>query len=319
MKKKIIKGGFLLIFFLLFLLKSKNILDPSQAFIKKNPIVNKIGFADLISKEKSEIIILGDIMLGRSVMEKSLEKKNPSYPFEKVKERLAQADLVVANLENPITKDCQIHRGGFTFCAPVEMLEGLKESGIRVVGLANNHVNNYGQKGVQETQKFLKDKQIEWVGLNNLAIKEINGTNFGFLAFDNTISRIKDSDYELIKMADEKVDVLLIMVHWGVEYQAVANKEQRLIAEKIIEKGGDLIVGSHPHWVQNVEEIKGKKVFYSLGNFVFDQAWSEETKKGMAVKLLFEGKELVETEEMPVYMKNLGQPEWVKVEKDQLL
>jgi iron only hydrogenase large subunit-like protein len=163
-----------------------------------------------------------------------------------------------------------------------------------------------------EFANLLKEKEIEWVGLDNLVIKEINGTKFGFLAFDNTISRVKDNDYELVKMADEKVDVHLVMVHWGVEYQAIANKEQRLIAEKIIDSGGDLIIGSHPHWVQNVEEIKGKKVFYSLGNFVFDQAWSEETKKGMAVKLLFEGKELVETEEMPVYMKNLGQPEWVE-------
>ncbi len=81
-----------------------------------------------------------------------------------------------------------------------------------------------------------------------------------------------------------------------------------MAAHKMIENGADVIIGHHPHWVQNYEEINGKPVYYSLGNFIFDQAWSEETKKGLLLKITFEGKDIINKEEFKTYTPKIGQP-----------
>jgi poly-gamma-glutamate synthesis protein (capsule biosynthesis protein) len=102
-------------------------------------------------------------------------------------------------------------------------------------------------------------------------------------------------------------------MHWGVEYQEKALPGVRGLAKEIIEYGADLIVGHHPHWVQDWEFIDGKPVFYSLGNFVFDQMWSEKTKKGLAVVLTYESNgNLADYKLLPTYMFSWSQPEFVE-------
>jgi len=224
---------------------------------------------------------------------------------------LKTADITFGNLENPIIKNCPISNGGFTFCSSPEMISGLTFSGVDIVNLANNHTKNYGDNGLVQTQDYLQKEKIDYVGVNNLIIKNVNQTNFGFLGFDFVGKNPSDSDYELIKNSKSQVDVLIIMVHWGNEYVAKSNNIQKEIAKNIISNGGDVIMGGHPHWVQEMEYIDGKLVFYSLGNFVFDQSWSEETKKGLVVRLNYQGKNLLGIDQMPIYMENFGQPEWV--------
>lgn len=239
-----------------------------------------------VFQHKVEVILTGDVMLGRSVMSVSLKSKNdPNYPFEKVGETLKSADLTFINLENPIIEDCPFTNSGFTFCTDPKMISGLKFAGIDVATLANNHTQNYGEEGLKKTSNFLEENDIKVVGMDNLVIQTKKETKFGFLGFDFTLKNIKQSDLDLVKDSKGKVDVLIVSVHWGEEYQARANKVQREIAKKLVEAGADIVVGHHPHWVQDEEEINGKPVYYSLGNLVFDQMWSEETKKGMIVRL----------------------------------
>jgi poly-gamma-glutamate capsule biosynthesis protein CapA/YwtB (metallophosphatase superfamily) len=271
--------------------------------------------------KEATIYLLGDIMLGRTVMTTSQDKNDFVYPFQKVKNELNIADLIFANLENPLVSNCPRHFDGLKFCADPQMIEGLKEANVSVVTIANNHTRNYGQSGYDETRKILSENGIEYVGDNNLVIEEINDTKFGFIGFDFLTNVPTEQDYQLIKDSDSKVDVLIVGVHWGAEYKNSANKYQIEYAKKMVESGADVIAGHHPHWVQNIEYIEGlpssdgsiesKPVYYSLGNFVFDQMWSEETKKGMAVKLTFEGKKLVKEEKLQVYIKERGQPEFV--------
>lgn len=141
---------------------------------------------------------------------------------------------------------------------------------------------------------------------------EKNGTKFGFLGFDFLDNLPKDSDYQLIKDSKKNVDVLIVMVHWGVEYMPQPTEGQRLIANKLIKAGADVISGNHSHWVQSIDYIDGKPVYYSLGNFVFDQSWSEETKKGLVIQLTYQNNNLVNTEKLPIYMKSLAQPGWTQ-------
>lgn len=308
-------GLILVLVLLIFLIKKTNIVLVPEKIFSENKVVSEIkkviGFGELLSNQKTEIIITGDVMLGRSVMATSLTKKDFNYPFLWVAEVLKNADLTFVNLETPIIKDCPVTNDGMIFCTDPRMISGLNLAGVDVANLANNHTRNHGNDGLIQTQDYLKNNGIDYVGINNLAIKEINKTKFGFLGFDFLSNSPKESDYELIKQSKEKVDVLIVMTHWGVEYRAEANQTQKNMAKKIIESGADLIAGTHPHWVQNVEYINEKPVFYSLGNFVFDQSWSEETKKGLAIKLKYQGNKLIETEKMPIYMKNFSQPNWV--------
>ena len=133
--------------------------------------------------------------------------------------------------------------------------------------------------------------------------------NLVFLAFDYTISKNNlDHDLELIKTSDPQIDILIVMPHWGEEYKDIANKFQVDAAHRMIENGADIIVGSHPHWVQNYEEYLGKLVYYSLGNFIFDQSWSEETKKGLVVKMTFDEDKITKREEFKTYTPQKGQP-----------
>lgn len=283
----------------------------------EKPITNKEGIVGSsitqIFNKNIEVILTGDIMLGRSVTITSLDtNKDPIYPFRKVGETLKEADLVFGNLESPLVEDCPRIAHGFTLCADPKMVEGLQYADINVVSLANNHTLNFGQKGFEDTKKILTVAGIESVGYGNLVIKDIKGTKFGFLGFDFTVKVPTESDWKLVKESDSKVDVLIVGVHWGDEYQAKANKNQRVWARKFIENGADIIVGHHPHWVEDSEVIEGKPVYYSLGNFVFDQMWSEETKKGLIVKLTFKDGVITKEEKLPTYIPSLGQPEFVK-------
>ena len=269
------------------------------------------------------LILGGDVMLGRTVMTKSLDEGNTNYPFEKVGEKIKEADLVYVNLENPIIDNCQRHYEGLIFCALPSMLDGLTNNEINIVNLANNHTLNYGQSGLDETVKHLTERNISYAGLGNLTVKEVKGTKFGFVGYDF----LKDEDYEkfkgLVERSDELVDVLVVAAHWGAEYAAEPNKYQKSWAKDLVDLGADVIVGHHPHWVQSSEKIDRPAksdgsdrapalVYYSLGNLVFDQMWSTKTREGLVMKLTFKGKELVKEEELPIYMDNWAQPEFVE-------
>jgi len=268
-------------------------------------LINKVS---LIQKPRNvSVILAGDVMLGRSVLIKSLDQENdPNYPFMNVSNYLSTADFVFANLESPIILDCPRFEHGYTFCTDSKMVEGLVSSGIDVVNLANNHILNFGKEGLEDTKKYLYNSNISYTGIGNLVIREIENTSFGFLGFDFTVNIPTEEDWSVIKESDSKVDVLIIGVHWGEEYKEKANNNQRAWAKKMVESGADVVSGHHPHWVEDYEYIDGKPVFYSLGNFIFDQMWSEETKKGLLVKLTFENGKMVSEEFKHTYMESTG-------------
>ena len=298
----IILSIFIILFFLII---SKN----KTISIKLNHFYPKL--MRNINVKSVSILITGDIMLGRSTMTKSLNSGDAAYPFRKVADKLRQVDIVFSNLEGPIVSNCPKIDEGYKFCADPKMIEGLVFSGMDIVNLANNHILNYGKTGLEETKKVLNDNQIKWVGDGNLEIIEKNGTKFGFLGFDFVTKTPNEKDFQLVKDSNQKVDLLIVGVHWGNEYSNRVTVLQEQIARKMIENGADMIAGHHPHWAQSVEYINGKPVCYSLGNFVFDQAWSEETKKALVVELVYQGDKLKKIEKMPIYMKNFAQPEWI--------
>lgn len=257
------------------------------------------------------ILLGGDVMLGRSVTIESLDVQNNSnFPFENIKDLLLNSDLVFVNLENPVTENCPRIPSGFTFCSPPEMLSGF--SGVNaVVTLANNHIRNYGVEGYEQTKSYLNQNNIAFVGDSNLVIREIDGTKFGYLGFDFMSNKPTASDWSLITDSDLQVDVLIVGVHWGVEYTNQPQNYQKEWAKTMVENGADVVVGHHPHWVQTIDYIDGVPVYYSLGNLIFDQMWSEETRKGMLVEITYKDGERVDEKRIDTYIRNIGQPEIV--------
>jgi poly-gamma-glutamate synthesis protein (capsule biosynthesis protein) len=317
-KMKVGRREFLIVVLLL-LVTALTVYYRSEVFPQSDqisPVLLEEGreFVQTPEKDKRiEIILTGDVMLGRTVMTRSLDEVgDPRYPFRKVDETLAAADLVFINLENPIVSGCPRSYGGFKFCADPAMIEGLVASGVDVVTLANNHSRNYGEDGIRQTKEFLEKNGIAVTGLNNLTMKQFNNLTFGFLGFDFSTESPTDADYELVMDSKPNVDVLIVGIHWSDEYYSEPTEIQRRDAKRLIESGADVIAGHGPHWVQEEEYIDGKLVLYSLGNFVFDQMWSEETRRGLAVKLIFDEKgELSRVEKMPIYMDSWAQPEFV--------
>lgn len=272
--------------------------------------------------QKVEIILTGDVMLGRSVMAKSLEVGDNTYPFRKVADVLRGSDLVLINLENPIVENCPVTNEGLKFCARPEMIEGLTFAGVDMVSLANNHSRNYSEEGLQETVETLKANGVDSIDGEELLVKEIGGTKFGFLGFDFTTKTPKEVDYNEIDFAASQVDVLITSVHWGIEYTRNPTNSQREWAKRMVNFGVDIVVGHGPHWVQDIEYIEvenptsprlrwARPVYYSLGNFIFDQMWSEETKKGLAIRLTFQKDKIIKEEKLPTYMSSWAQPEFI--------
>ena len=268
-----------------------------------------------VSDNSVTLILGGDVMLGRTVMTTSIEKKDYTYPFLKIADLLKNADLTFVNLENPVVVNCPERVEGLIFCADPKTLEGLTFAGVDIVNLANNHTLNYGQNGFEETKDNLDEVSIKHVGESNFVIKKVNGMSFGFLGFEKSQQvnpKLSEEEINLIKESDRKVDVLIVAMHWGVEYQDKALAGVGALARELVDLGADIVVGHHPHWVQDIEYINGVPVYYSLGNLVFDQMWSDKTREGLVVKLTFDNKKLVGEELIKTYMENWAQPEVVK-------
>lgn len=105
---------------------------------------------------------------------------------------------------------------------------------------------------------------------------------------------------------------MIVSFHWGDEYTAEPNSRQRFLAHLAIDSGTDLIIGNHPHWVQTKEIYQGKLINYALGNFIFDQMWSDETRKGtLGWYVIEKDKGLVKTKYYPVLIENYSQPRFL--------
>ncbi len=280
-----------------------------------------------------KLTLAGDVMLGRKVMLEALSFADPEYPFRKVKDTLKNSDLVFVNLEAPLVRGCNKTSSGFKFCALPEMVQGLVSANIGIVNLANNHSLNYGKAGIEDTESILEANKIKITGLGEPTFIKKEGLTFGFLGYDFTIKGLNESDLLLVREAKKNTDYLIVGIHWGVEYTDKPTNLQRKLARDILAAGADIISGHHPHWFQGIgcfskasfeeryisrdriwEDKCGKDekiVYYSLGNFVFDQMWSEETKRGIVINLIFKDGELFDQEILKVYIRNWGHPEFV--------
>ncbi len=302
-------------------------------FSKKEKETASLGLISAKRAEDSKIIIfaVGDIMLDRGV-EYEIEKEGNNdfkFPFLKIADYLKKADILFGNLESVIS-DKGVKVGSiYSFRAKPEAIDGLTYAGFDIVSVANNHIFDYSREAMEDNFKRLKEVGINYVGggFNEKEIRagiteEIKDTKITFLGYANKGSeywqatetrsgigwldeRIEDD----IKKAKEKSDLVIVSFHWGEEYQRQPNEEQKYFAHLAINSGADLVIGHHPHVIQPIEKYKDGWIAYSLGNFVFDQGFSEETMEGLLLKVIIEDKKMKEISSKKIEISDFFQPQ----------
>ena len=254
------------------------------------------------------LALLGDMMIGRGVepMPDSLAYLAPE---------LSSADLALANLESPLASTSDqpganageraIAPAGYNLCASSDAGTGtpsltladlLSGWGFDLLSLANNHSLDCGPEGPAETRSALEEAGIASIGPGmEPVVREVNGLDLAFLAFEDVSSRLdENAALQAIRSAHQAGAVVIVSVHWGMEYQGGASEQQKSLAQEFAEAGAALVWGHHPHVLQPaawIETPYGETlVLYSLGNALFDQRGLEDTRRSALAVVTLDAK-----------------------------
>ncbi|WP_246939559.1 CapA family protein [Bacillus pinisoli] len=269
-------------------------LSLSQPHVLKNQQLSAKDF-----KSTATLTAIGDILIHSLVY--NAAKTGNSYDFtpmlSEVKPYLTSADLTFANQETMIGGK-EIGLSTYpTFNSPFELADALKDSGIDIVSISNNHTLDRGEQALLNATNYFNKIGIQYTGAyaseeDSKIIRTVkrNGITFSFLAYTygtNGIPIPKEKPYIVnlidlpkitndINLAKKISDVVVVSLHFGNEYQRMPSEEQKQVAKHVISAGADLILGHHPHVLQPMEWVEadnGHKGFvvYSLGNFLSAQ------------------------------------------------
>lgn len=251
--------------------------------------------APVISAEATNtlrLLMVGDIMLDRTVATRTKQSGQGDYPFRKLPLGwIAGFDYSVANLEGSLTPTRRPPEKSIDFQFDPAWATILKDQGFDAFSQANNHALDQGSVGYADSVSRLRHAgflvfghQVD-DGLIALATTTVNGQRLAFLGWNTTDNPIDLTQAKrAIDVAKTQADTVIAFMHWGLEYKDHPTAENVTLAHWLIDQGVDIVVGGHPHWVQGISSYQGKPIVWSLGNFVFDQDWSRETQQGMAIK-----------------------------------
>ncbi len=269
--------------------------------------------------KEARILFGGDMMFDRYIRE-TIESRGDDYVLSCIKPLFQKADLVVANLEGPITQEPSKSLGSvvgspnnFKFTFPVSVAPMLYESNIRLVNLGNNHIDNFGTEGVFSTLEELNKAGVEYFGDPiswTVAKKTIGNVRIAFVNYNEfirpTIGSSASTTIAQIRAARESGYIPVVYTHWGAEYATTSSARLHSLAHQFIDMGAEIVIGSHPHVVAESEVYKGKHIYYSLGNLVFDQYWNEAVRRGLVVEVHFDGLGVLSVKEIPVNIFRSG-------------
>ncbi|HEU0025890.1 MAG TPA: CapA family protein [Ktedonobacterales bacterium] len=290
------------------------------------------------SQQTLDLVTVGDIMLGRGVLNQMTARNDFRFPYRAIKSELDAGDVRVGNLECMVTDLVQppSDPATFTFICPSKGFDGLTYAGFDIVTLANNHSNGEGQAVFNDMRNGLTRQGIKHCGGgDNLAqaaapaVVEAKGTRLAILSYDNImpqgpfatagswglapidVTRLPGD----IAAARERADLVIPYFHWGIEYTNDPTSYQQNVARAAIDAGADMVLGNHPHWTQGIERYKDKLIIYSMGNFVFDQDWSVPTMEGMLLHLYWRAGTLVSVRFVPTKDVSRCQPKAMSPEE----
>jgi poly-gamma-glutamate synthesis protein (capsule biosynthesis protein) len=271
--------------------------------------------------EYQSMVFVGDIMLARNV-EYLMNKKGDHYPFSGFDLGLmSPSPAVFGNFEASIpTEHKETPVGSLTFSVKESFGEVLRYAGVSHLSLGNNHSFDYGIEGYNNTKDVLTRSLIQTFG-NEYAIDSESITyidlyehKIAVLGINLLMPFNKDEINDLVKHSVNRSDIQIAYVHWGEEYDLHHSAAQEKLATLLVDSGIDLIVGHHPHVTQDVDMISGVPVFYSLGNYVFDQYFSKDVQEGLVLALTYKDGFIIDI--LPVSSQdNKSQPNLMSPDK----
>lgn len=284
---------------------------------------------------------IGDVMCHNTqywdAYNKETDTYDFSYVFEDIKHYIEAGDISIGSLETSFAGKDRGYSNYPTFNSPDALAYDLKEMGLDILSTAGNHCLDKGFSGLSRTIDVLDDADIKHLGTyktaeeqNQILIQEVKGVKIGFINYtygtngipvpsgkDFCVNLIdKDLIKKHIKLAKEQdVDMIVACMHWGTEYRTTANPEQEELADFLFQNGVDIILGNHPHVLEQMEKrtitledgtTKDGFVIYASGNFICDQN-AENTRNSIILNLTItkhsDGKITIDKAEyVPIYM-----------------
>ena len=311
---------------------------PTNLSTPKSPVDNG-------PKREVTFFAVGDIMLSRGVAG-VINRAGTDRPFALCKDELLKTDFNFGNFESPVSGNDSRVGKGLVFNTRVKDVAAIINSHFKVVNLANNHMFDQGLAGMRNTLKVMNDREIVNVGVGEDQTEAwlpkyltVNGIKIAFIgaSFSSVndlgktrnpqVARVEDLDRLQAAVAAAKLnsDFILVTMHAGVEYTRQPNKLQVDFARAAIDAGADIVIGAHPHWIQTTEQYKGRWIFYSLGNFIFDQR-DPETHRGLTLRIKLAapsaqkpngGANVEKIELLPVIIETVGVPRFANAAETQ--
>ena len=311
----------------------KNIYYGGEGDANTNWVAEKVGAPDIREPDFVTLTFGGDIMLDRGVKNSVIKNFNNDYSalFEKL-EFLKDSDIVFANLEGTASDQGEDMHNLYSFHMDPSIVPALAGAGIDILSVANNHIGDWGRISYIDTLANLKENEILYTGGGNNSteaetptIIEKYGVKIGFLGFSDVGPNSMEASIEkagvllasnprfdeIIQNASKQVDYLVVYFHFGEEYQEKHNTRQEYLAHRAIDDGAKIIVGSHPHVVEDFEVYKNSFIAYSLGNFIFDQTFSEKTMEGLLLNVKLGNNGSMTVRKDTVKLNRIFQPDTV--------
>ena len=289
-----------------------------------------------------ELAAAGGIIYGRGVQQRVEKYGDPGRPFDLVRDIFQGADLAIATLEAALSGDankpcntCLVFVGNERYASAIA------DAGFDALSLAGNHIGDAGPQGVLDSIRAVRDAGMvpfgagpDLASARKPAVLEVDGLRVALLGYDDVppesygATETRAGDAHLyhddpryaevradIAAARAVADLVIVVPHWGIEYEDRPREWVVSAAHAMIDAGADLILADHPHWVQSVELYQGRYIAYSMGNFVFDQMWSTETRQGSIHRLFFHGPKLMSVRIQPTLLEDYHQPRPLRPEE----
>jgi poly-gamma-glutamate capsule biosynthesis protein CapA/YwtB (metallophosphatase superfamily) len=269
---------------------------------------------------RTTLVAVGDILLGRSLGVLMEESGNYSLPFQNIEHEISAADIAFANLEGPFCGEPPYPGAGMIFRVRPAAMAGLQHAGFAVLSVANNHFANGGDACMRFSLEHLHAAGIATAGAgenyqeaHSPAILVRHGVRFAFLGYtyadrNDTPDAVQpvisgrnpERVREDVRAALARADAVIVSLHDGTEYTARVAPETVEFCHAAIDAGAALVLGHHPHVPQRIEQYHDGWIFYSLGNFVFQQYTPPEVQTALMARITFTGARVDRVEATPL-------------------
>ena len=219
------------------------------------------------------------------------EAEDESYFFANVYDIFSSDDMTLVNLEGPLTLAEEAREGQvYSIKGDPRYADILTAGSVEAVSLGNNHMMDYLEQGRNDTVQAVEEAGIVYAYEKTVGIYEVKGIHIGMISV-NEVSQgylVEDTIQKgIAELQEQGADLILVSCHWGVEREYCPEDYQKILGEKCIDWGADLVIGHHPHVLQGIDEYKGKYIIYSLGNFCFGANRNPPDKDSMIFQQTF--------------------------------